>query len=713
MDDRPPDTEDPPVDPGSETSLEPRSDSALAQDLSGLRRVVYTVRLYGADHEHALAHTHEIMAQLGPRLQQFGTIDLEVKGDALEFRGIPVIQDPPGGGLADELYRDGIRILTLRAGLTVDEFLQFLTILGTNFYLPQHQEDTLQGLLWAADLPHIAYEAVHGVEEAVEDSADAGRGETVNFDEICQRILVNDSHLFSGGEYVLQQELQLFDEVQFPTPPDLPPLEDGAGGGGGLGGDLFGDEGFGDDSVGDGDGDADDFDFDSLDDLDESDSDFDFDGATAITADGEDDDGESGEEAAELGRGPAKGEAATTSERSALASAFGAGGLGGAGSWRSTASLRTLAFADGEQDDLEVPPQELLALWEEADRDDSLALLDKAIAFLIHTSLVGEAGFDIVQTAPLLEDCLRQAAEVGLVDRFRTSIEALRGFSDVEDAEAADAALALTNRLLDVDLLVLLARRLDGEDANAARQLESLLEIGGETRVRALLELVTGLPDDEFRRYLIQRIVTALHGDPGPLTEGLHRMDPAQLRIRLEALARMDSYTARDQLIALLGHSAPEVRRTAVELIPSSHVRHVWKRLATMLADDRDLEVRCAIIHRMNQDRLPALVPILKRMVTAESFHKRATEEKELALTTLAQDGGDAAIGTLGELLNAKVRIASPKQSETRRLAAANLARIRTAAARRLLRQAANSLNPGLRRAAKEALEAGERGGND
>lgn len=710
MDDRPPNTEDPPVDPGPETSLEPRSDTALAQDLSGLRRVVYTVRLYGANHEHALAHTHEIMAQLGPRLQQFGAIDLEVKGDALEFRGNPVIQDPPGGGLADELYRDGIRVLTLRAGLSVDEFLQFLTILGTNFYLPQHQEDTLQGLLWAADLPHIGYEAVHGVEEAVEDSADAGRGETVNFDEICQRILVKESHLLGGGEYVLQQELQLFDDVQFPTPPDLPPLEDGAGGGGGLGGDSFGEEGFDDDSVGD--GDVDDFEFDSLDDLDESDSDFDFDGATAITADGEDDDEGSDDEAAELGRGPAKGDAASTGERSALASAFGAGGLGGAGSWRSTASLRTLAFADGEQDDLEVPPQELLALWEEADRDDSLALLDKAIAFLIHTSLVGEAGFDIVQTAPLLEDCLRQAAEAGLVDRFRTTIEALRGFSDVEDAEAADAALALTNRLLDVDLLVLLARRLDGEDANAARQLESLLEIGGEKRVRALLELVAGLPEDEFRLYLIQRIVTALHGDPGPLTEGLHRMDSAQLRIRLEALARMDSYTARDQLTALLGHSAPDVRRTAVELIPSSHVRHVWKRLATMLADDRDLEVRCAIIHRMDQDRLPALVPLLKRMVTAESFHKRATEEKELALSTLSRDGGEAAVTTLGALLNAKVRLASPKQSETRRLASANLAKIHTAASRRLLRQAANSLNPGLRRAAKEALDLGERGGN-
>ncbi len=711
MDERSPEHEDVAPQDTTEAPEPSRSDAALAQDLSGLRRVVYTVRLYGADHEHAREHAHEIMAQLGPRLQQFGAVDLEVKGEALEFRGIPVIQDPPQGGLADELYRDGIRVLTLRAGLSVDEFLEFLSILGTNFYLPQHQEDTLQGLLWAADLPHIGYEAVHGVEEAVEDSADAGRGEAVNFDEICSRIMATDQYTLGQGEYILQEELQLFDDVRYPAAPDLPVMEDEGGGTAGRAFDPFGDE-FGD---GDGDGSGTDQgfdddlgssgDFDSLDGFDdESDSDFDLAGATAITDDGEDD-----EEASAEPTG-APEDSKTTAERNVLAQAFG-GGISGAGSWRSTASLRTLEFADGERDELEVPPQELLAIWEEADRDDTSDLLDKTIAFLVHTSLLGDSGLDIVQAASLMEACLKQSAEAGLVGRYVTTVEALRGFSDAEDAEAAGIALELVNRLLDIEMLVILAGQLDPEDASASRRFEDLLEIGGPLRVRAMLDVATDLEDDVFRRYLVQRIVTALKGDPGSLTEGLHRMDTAHLRIRLEALARMESYSARDQLAALLGHSNAEIRRAAVELLPSSHVRHVWKRLATMLAEDRDLDVRCAIIHRMDQDRLPALVPLLKRMVSAESFHKRDAGEKELALFTLAEDGGDAAVQTLGELLNAKVRMVSPRQSETRRMAALGLARIHTAASRRLLRQAANSLQPGLRRAAKEAIEAGEGGG--
>jgi hypothetical protein len=95
-------------------------------------------------------------------------------------------------------------------------------------------------------------------------------------------------------------------------------------------------------------------------------------------------------------------------------------------------------------------------------------------------------------------------------------------------------------------------------------------------------------------------------------------------------------------------------------------------------------------------------------MVTADSFHRRDREEKELAIAMLAQDGGDAATATLGELLLAKVRLAAPRQSETRRLAAEGLAHIRTVGARRLLKQAASSLQPGLRKAARDALELAE-----
>jgi len=120
--------------------------------------------------------------------------------------------------------------------------------------------------------------------------------------------------------------------------------------------------------------------------------------------------------------------------------------------------------------------------------------------------------------------------------------------------------------------------------------------------------------------------------------------------------------------------------------------------------------VRCAIICRMDSDRLPALVPLLKRMVTAESFHRRDRGEKQLAISTLARDAGDAATETLGELLMAKVRLASPRQSETRRLAADGLATIRSAGSRRLLRQASASLQPGLRKAARDALERAEGG---
>ena len=205
----------------------------LAYELVGLQRVVNAIRLYGVEHSRAHAQTRELLSRLRPLLREVEVIQLEVTDGALLFGEMRVVEEADQGGIVDELFRDGIRVLSLRKGIEADEFLELLSILGTNFHLPQYQEDTLQGLLWAADLPHVSYEAVQGIEEAVEDSADAGRGESVDFDLVC-KVLTGRSREELQEVSDEDDRAKLFasllppgEEERFPTPPELPGSDDG------------------------------------------------------------------------------------------------------------------------------------------------------------------------------------------------------------------------------------------------------------------------------------------------------------------------------------------------------------------------------------------------------------------------------------------------------------------------------------------------------
>ncbi len=687
----------------------------LAYELVGLQRVVNAIRLYGVKHSRAHEQTTDLLNRIEPLLDAVKTVQLEVTDGALLFGETRVVEESDHGGIVDELFRDGIRVLSLRRGIRPEEFLELLSILGTNFHLPQHQEDTLQGLLWAADLPHVSYEAVQGIEEAVEDSADAGRGESVDFDTVC-RVLTGDApagETFAPGS-VDDDRANLFaslippgEESRFPTPPDLPgDLESGISFGPGLGDHVVQSH--------------DDDDDDAVEGLKEM-PDWvgelgggalqgtpaaEADDTIPLTVDG----GGGAEGGAEAEAGAGEGDDARNHVLAAdgdhVEDVFDTAQETHESVWGETSSLNTIDFVEGRVDELDASPDELLQIWEEADAETMGGLLDRCSSVLLHTALFEEPGADLDEAAPLIERCMEEAAEEGLVARYRSTVEMLGGIVEAEAGlPGQGAAEALLASLMRLDLLLQFARSVDPEDAEAARSIERVVELGGQPVLTAIIDHIPEVEQEDFRRFLIQRVVTALQGDPRPLTEGLRRMDSERMRIRLEALARMDNFVARDQLTSLLEHPKAEVRKAAVELIPSAHLRGIFKRLAQRLADEPDEEVRLDIIRRMDSEKLPALGPLLRRMVTAESFHKRSPEEKRLALKTLGRCGGPEGERTLATLLDAKASLVHPRQMETRKMAAAVLGRYGGATANAALNRAARSWDPGLRRAATEALE--------
>lgn len=615
----------------------------LAGELRSLQRVVNTVRLYGLHHEHAREQTRDMIERIRPLLDELGGIDLEITFEALLFEGDVVVSEPEPGGMVDELYRDGIRRLTLRSGIDEEEMLELLAILGTNFALPEHQEDSLQGLLWAANLPHVGYEAIKGIEEAAEDSADAARGENLDFEAICQQIVMaGPLGMGQAGDPILKGLVEDGQEKDQPTAPDVPP-EDA------IGGDLQTN-------------------------------------APRLASDDR----------------SIAGTLAQMADADPTAS-----------NWRRLASLDTVDFVEGKRSKLDVAADELLMLWDEAEADTFGGLLDRTVEVLVHTAVAGEAGIDVDRAAPLIEGCLDQASTEGLIRRYTSTIEEMIELQRARPSTAeANAAFGLLTRLLRTDRILRFAAQLDREDPEVAASLETVLRLGGDDTQRAFLDALGDVSEPIHRRFLVERVVRVIGDDAASLTQQIRRLDERRLRVRLEALASMGSMAARDQLVALLGHANPAVRRSVIELVPADYLRHIWKRVIPMLANDRDQEVRCAVMRRAEAEELGALPGLLARMATADSFHKREMVEKDLALSILARTGGAAAVDTLTKMLHARVGIASPRQAETRRLAALALAQTGTIEARRALTKAAKTWEPGLRKAASEALKAFEGAGS-
>lgn len=68
-----------------------------------------------------------------------------------------------------KLYRDGIRLLALKNGLTLQEIMTLLEILGTRAFGTMQEEDVAT-LLWRAELEHLDHRQVRGFVEASEET---------------------------------------------------------------------------------------------------------------------------------------------------------------------------------------------------------------------------------------------------------------------------------------------------------------------------------------------------------------------------------------------------------------------------------------------------------------------------------------------------------------------------------------------------------------
>ncbi|MCA9018272.1 MAG: hypothetical protein KDA77_23320, partial [Planctomycetaceae bacterium] len=135
-------------------------------------RVTRTFQLYDANNNAVRDALAALYYELMSYLQHFQEMVLEVELHELKYEWKVVYEnDDRENSIAFKLFRDGVRIITLRAGLNWQELAQLLKILGMRYNGVHMFEDDIATLFWKADMKHVEVVAIEGFGFERDDSS--------------------------------------------------------------------------------------------------------------------------------------------------------------------------------------------------------------------------------------------------------------------------------------------------------------------------------------------------------------------------------------------------------------------------------------------------------------------------------------------------------------------------------------------------------------
>ncbi len=111
----------------------------------------------------------QVADAFGPIWGITGRLILDVQEDQITWDEVPVYHQPSRSeGLAWQLYKDGVRRVTLLPGVEADEIQRFLQVLNRSRMLPADAGDDLLTLLWEQEFVLISYLFVEVLGDGIE-----------------------------------------------------------------------------------------------------------------------------------------------------------------------------------------------------------------------------------------------------------------------------------------------------------------------------------------------------------------------------------------------------------------------------------------------------------------------------------------------------------------------------------------------------------------
>ena len=145
----------------------------LKQLLAVFLKAGKTLRLYSEQHRFFDRFAQEFMDRLDQQFEVVDSITFEITPVSINWDGNTVFENrEQRENLAFKLYRDGVRLLQFRRGVTIDEVREFVTLVSREVDIAGVASKDLSVLFWEADFKHIH---IAVAETFVEFSAEAAR----------------------------------------------------------------------------------------------------------------------------------------------------------------------------------------------------------------------------------------------------------------------------------------------------------------------------------------------------------------------------------------------------------------------------------------------------------------------------------------------------------------------------------------------------------
>lgn len=155
----------------------------VAALLESLAKTARAGRLYAPNNRALAVFREDLLGRFADHFEEHETLTLQVRPDRFLWgpgdEGVYRDADREQG-FPFRLYRDGIRVLTLARGVTDDELLELMRILGERT-IGQLEEEDLATRLWSMRSSHIQYRQVSGFVDASAPLAGRGAGRAPGF----------------------------------------------------------------------------------------------------------------------------------------------------------------------------------------------------------------------------------------------------------------------------------------------------------------------------------------------------------------------------------------------------------------------------------------------------------------------------------------------------------------------------------------------------
>ncbi len=567
-------------------------------------------RLYGGSHKETHSTLERAMQELGPLLQEYGSLQLASGPEGLTWQSVLVrAEDEELSGLGRMLHREGIANVSLASGIALEELIRLMDVLRVNFELPEYEEETLESLLWQAGFERIGFQAVAALmeAEALSGQLQANQG----FESDIQAALRNITRLdLSEGQRGRRNLGQVAEETvhQALAQSDL------------------------------------------------------------------------------AGLGPDDSAALSQEARR----------------WH-------VEFVQGDTEDAD----EILRLRAQIEREGHGDLVARLIGTLMRSVVANRPELPAREAIALarhaVEEVYRRNDAQGLVRILDEGTELMQEPS-VRDAPLVGPvrdfyASAISPRRIARVLLTLDPEQVDGDSAGLRRLVERLPDSVLQSIVEA-----AGRDKDKHRAARLQETLGAVVGDRVDTWLANCIKQPPEMVLPTIALARsLGRVRAGRARAALLNHSSRLVRleilRWYADTMAPDDLKHILPLVVDGHRDVRRAAADVLVAHRPYE-----AVKWLRRLVTADTFHKRGPELKIDVCITFGLVGQDGAVDALEPLLARKLSRGDRAASEAVAAGARGLAAAGSVNAKQAIRRHAGGLFGGKKSICAEALRRFEGG---